>query len=94
VVLFGLAIYHFTQPDQAWRSGCTELFGVALLLAAAYRVSPVKSAFIHLFATVFTISLGIYHLTHGGGWRSGLAELLFSVLLIVNALIILRAKTR
>ena len=87
-VLSILAIYHFTQPDQAWRSGSMELFCVALLLTAAYLVSPMKAAAIHLLVAVFAVTLGSYHLTHGGGWKSGIAELLFAAFFIAAAFII------
>ena len=91
VVLFGLSIYHFTQPDQAWRSGMIELFSVILLITAAFFVSCMKSTVIYLIDAPASIVLGIYHLTHGGGWRSGITDLLFAVLLMANAYIIIRA---
>jgi hypothetical protein len=92
LVLFGLSIYHYTQPNQAWRSGTTELVSALALLTAAYLVSHVKAIVINLIIVVPVITLGIRHLIHGGGWRSGIADLFFAVLLIAAAYIIYRDR--
>ena len=92
LVLGGLSIYHYTQPDQAWRSGTTELVSALALLTAAYLVSHKIAIVINLIVAIPVVSLGIRHLIHGGGWRSGVAELFFAVLLIAAAYIIYRDK--
>lgn len=92
LVLLGLSIYHYTQPNQAWRSGTTELVSALALLTAAYLVSHVKAIVINLFIAVAVVALGIRHLSHGEGWRSGVAELFFAGLLIAAAYIIYRNK--
>jgi uncharacterized membrane protein len=92
LVLCILGIYHFTQPNQAWRSGTTELTTAALLLVAGYLVSRGKAIVINLVVAVVVMIAGIRHLIHGGGWRSGTAELFFVVLLVVVAVIIYKNK--
>ena len=94
VVLCGLSIYHFTQPNEAWRSGITELVGALLLLAAAYCVSHKKAIVINLVAASGISVLGIRHLIHGEGWRAGITELLFVVLLVVAASMIYRDREK
>ena len=89
-VLSGIGLYHLTQPNQAWRSGITELFCTVLLLTAAHRVSPRKASVMNLVVAVPICSLGIRHVIHGGGWVSGIAQLLFAVLLVVAAIMIHR----
>jgi len=93
-VLCGLSIYHFTQPNQAWRSGTTELVCAVLLLTAAYLVSHVKAMIINLIVAVPVVSLGIRHLISVTGWRSGLAELFFAVLLVVVVYIVYRDRKK
>lgn len=92
IVLCGLSIYHYTQPNQAWRSGTTELVSALALLIAAYLVSHVKAIVINLIVAIPVVSLGVRHLIHGGGWGSGITELFFAVLLIAAAYIIYRDK--
>ena len=92
LVLLGLSLYHYTQPNQAWRSGTTELVSAMALLTAAYFVSHKIAIVINLIVAIPIVSLGIRHLIHGGGWRSGVAELFFAVLLIAAAYIIYRNK--
>lgn len=88
IYLCGVGAYHFTQPNQAWRSGTTELVCAALLLLAAYRLSRTQAMVIHLIVAVPVFALGIRHLIHGGGWQSGVAELFFALLLVAIAVII------
>lgn len=82
IVVFGLGIYHFTQPDQAWRSGIIEVLSAALLLTAAYLVHRTKAMVINLIVAVLSFILGIRHLIHGGGWKSGVTELFLAIVLI------------
>ena len=91
IILWGIGLYHFTQPNQAWRSGITELLSAALLLTAAYRVSRTKAMVIHLVVAVPVCSLSIRHLIHGAGWRSGIMELFLAILLVAVAGIIHKA---
>ena len=88
IVVCGIGVYHFTQPHQAWRSGTIELICSTLLLIAAHHVSRAKAVVINLIVAVPIFSLGIRHLIHGGGWLSGITELLFAVLLVTAAKII------
>ena len=90
IVLCGISIYHFTQPNEAWRSGTTELVSAMLLLTAAYRVSHVKAMVTNLVVAVGISALGVRHLIYGGGWASGITELLISGLLVAAASIIHR----
>ena len=92
IVLFGISIYHFTQPNEAWRSGTTELVSAILLLTAAYLVSHLKAMVTNLVVAVGISGLGVRHLIHGGGWGSGITELLFAVLLIAVASMIYRVS--
>jgi hypothetical protein len=92
IVLYGLGIYHFTQPNQAWRSGTTEIVSATLLLIAGYRVSRIIAIIINLAMAVVIGGAGIRHLIHGGGWRSGIVELFFAVTLIAIAGVIHRGK--
>lgn len=78
-------MYHLTQPNQAWRSGTTELISAILLLIAAYLVSHLKAMVINLIVAVIIFSLGVRHLIYGGGWISGITELLFAALLVAAA---------
>jgi hypothetical protein len=92
IVLCGIGIYHFTQPNEAWRSGTTELVSAMLLFTAAYRVSHVKAMVTNLVVAVVISALGVRHLIYGGGWGSGITELLFAVLLVAAANIIHRDR--
>jgi hypothetical protein len=85
ILLLGLSIYHFTQPNEAWRSGTIELVSAMLLLTAAYLVSHVKAMVINLVVAVGISALGVRHMIHGGGWVSGVTELFFFAVLLVAA---------
>lgn len=82
IIFFCLGLYHFTQPDHAWRSGIAEVTSAALLLLAAYHVSQSKAIIINIIVAVASCSLGVRHLIHGGGWRSGTVELFIAAILI------------
>jgi hypothetical protein len=88
VVLTGLSIYHYTQPNQAWRSGTAEICSAAVLIAAAYLFPRMIAMAANILVAIVACGLGIRHLIHGGGWRSGTVELLFAVLLVVVAVMI------
>jgi uncharacterized membrane protein len=88
VVLIILGIYHFTQPNAAWRSGTLESVFAISLLTAAYLVSPTVAIVINSCAAVMMVALGMRHSAIGGGWLSGSIELLFAVILIVSTVII------
>jgi hypothetical protein len=90
LVLLGLSIYQFTRPDQAWRSGVTEIVFAAVLFTSAYLVPHLIAAFGNTAGAIATTILGVRHLIHGGGWRSGIVELIFAVILITVAVIIYR----
>jgi hypothetical protein len=92
IILYGLGIYHFTQPNQAWRSGTAEIVSATLLLIAGYRASRVIAILINLVVAVVIGGAGIRHLIHGGGWRSGIVELFFAVTLIAAASMIHRHR--
>ena len=88
VALYGLGIYHYTQPNAAWRSGTIEVVTASLLLVAAYLVSNIAAMAINFCFAAILIALGIRHAAIGGGWVSGTIEMLFAVILIMTALII------
>lgn len=92
VVLSGIGIYHLTQPGQAWRSGIVEVLCSMLLLMAAHRFSHTKAVITNLAVAVPLLSLSIRHLIHGGGWKTGVTELVFAVLLITVAVTIHKRK--
>ena len=92
VVICGLGIYHMTRPDQAWRSGIIEVLCAMLLISAAYYFSQTKAMIINLIVAIPLIPLGIRHIIHGGGWKTGAIELIFVVLLITTAVIIHRSQ--
>jgi hypothetical protein len=92
VVLFGISMYHYTQPNEAWRSGTTELIVAILLLTAAYLVSHVIAMVINLMVAIVISGLGVRHLIYGGGWGSGTTELIFAVLLVAAASRIFRNR--
>src|SRR4030042_6002836 len=79
IIVFGLGIYHFTQPEGAWRSGITEVLYAALLLAAAYFVHWPNTIVINLIVIVISFVLGVRHFIHGGGWKSGITELFLAI---------------
>ena len=94
VILFGLGIYHYTQPNEAWRSGTTEVIAAMMLLIAGYRISRVKATIVNLVVAVVISIAGIRHLIHGGGWKSGITELVFTILLIAAASLIFRNRVK
>jgi hypothetical protein len=63
-----------------------------LLLTAAYRVSYVKAMVTNIVVAVGISALGVRHLIYGGGWGSGITELLFAVLLVTAASMIHRDR--
>jgi hypothetical protein len=91
-VLIVLGIYHFTQPNAAWRSGTLESITAILLLAAAYVVPPVGAIVINCCLAVLMTGLGIRHAVIGGGWVSGSIELLFAVALVISSVIIYKKR--
>jgi len=88
IIAFGISLYHFTQPDQAWRSGTIEVLSTMLLLTAAYLVHRQKAMAINLIVALSLCVLGVRHLIHGGGWKSGTTELFFAIVLIGAAIMI------
>ena len=88
IIFFGLGIYHFTQPNQAWRSDIAEVLSAALLVTAAYFVHWPKAMVINLIVALSSCFFGVRHLIHGGGWGSGITELLLAIVLIAVAGII------
>jgi hypothetical protein len=92
VILLILGIYHYTQPNAAWRSGTVESLSALLLLAAAWLVSPVVAAVINGCIAVVMAGFGIRHAAIGGGWVSGSIELLFAALLVVSSVTIYRKR--
>ena len=92
IVLCGIGLYHLTQPNEAWRSGTIELVSAMLLLTAAYRVSYVKAMVTNIVVAVGISALGVRHLIYGGGWGSGITELLFAVILVAAASMIHRDR--
>jgi hypothetical protein len=92
LALYGFGIYHYTQPDAAWRSGTIEVVTASSLLVAV-TIVPLKAAMIiNLVFSVFIIGLGIRHCVIGGGWISGSTELVIAVLLIYGAIRIVKAR--
>jgi hypothetical protein len=65
-----------------------------LLLIAAYRLSRVKAMVINLVVAIGISALGIRHVIYGGGWRSGITELLFAAMLVAAASMIHRYKLK
>ena len=82
VVFCGTGLYHFTQPNQAWRSGTIEVVAAALLITAAYLVDRTRAMVIQVAVLVTICALGIRHLSIGGGWRSGTTELFLAIVLV------------
>src|SRR5512137_1987649 len=82
VIFCGTGIYHFTQPNQAWRSGTIEVVCASALMAAACLLGRTKAMLIQVAVALGIGALGIRHLIIGGGWRSGITELLLAVVLV------------
>jgi hypothetical protein len=82
VVFCGTGLYHFAQPNQAWRSGIIEVVCAASLITAAYILDRVKAMVIQVAVLVGICALGIRHLVLGGGWRSGVTELFLAIVLV------------
>jgi hypothetical protein len=93
-VLLGLSAYHYTQPNQAWRSGTAELACAVLLLLAAYVIPGIIAMAVDLVVAVVTTGLGVRHLIHGGGWRSGITELFFALLLVTAAIMLYKNRNK
>ena len=92
-VLFTMAgIYHFTQPNQAWRSGAIEVTCAAALMVAARVLGPGLAAAVHVAVALGITALGIRHLVMGGGWRSGAMELVMAAVLLGAVVLILRHR--
>jgi hypothetical protein len=94
LVLLCLSIYHFTQPNRAWRPGTTELVCTVVLLTAAYLVPHVIVIGLNLLMAVVVTFLGVRHLVSVTGWRSGTIELVFVLLLLTVAFIIYKDKSK
>ena len=82
VILCSAGIYHFTQPNQAWRSGTIEVVCAAALMAAACLLDRTKAMLIQVAVALGIGALGIRHLIIGGGWRSGITELFLAIVLV------------
>jgi hypothetical protein len=82
VIFCSTGIYHFTQPNQAWRSGTIEVVCASALMAAACLLGRTKAMLIQVAVALGIGALGIRHLTIGGGWRSGITELFLAVVLV------------
>ena len=92
LALYGFSIYHFTQPNAAWRSGTIEAVTATCLLASAYLL-PLMAAFIvQIIFAIGLCGLGIRHEMHGHGYVSGTMELIFAVVLAYSAVLINRTK--
>ncbi len=84
--------YHFTQPDQAWRSGAIEVTCAMALLVAAYLLGRWMAVLVHVDVALGITSLGIRHLVLGGGWKSGTMELVMAVVLLGVAAVLCRRR--
>jgi hypothetical protein len=93
-ILIVLGIYHYTQPNAAWRSGTIESITAVLLLAAAYEVSNKAARVINIVLAGVLLSLGIRHLAIGGGWVSGSIEIVFAALLVFGAAIMYKTTKK
>lgn len=92
-VLFCAAgAYHFTQPDQAWRSGAIEVTCAAAVLAAAWVLGRGMAMAVHIVVALGITALGVRHLVMGGGWKSGTMELVMAAVLLVAAVLIFRSR--
>ncbi len=92
VIFCGTGIYHFTQPNRAWRSGAIEVACALALLVAAYMLDRTLAILIHVVVALGIGALGIRHLVLGGGWRSGTMELLMAVVILAVAAVAFRHK--
>jgi hypothetical protein len=92
VVLYALGIYHYTQPNAAWRSGTIETVTATCLLIAAYLVPSRVATAINVVFAIGITALGIRHMSHGGGYVSGSIELIFAVLLIWSAVLLYKQR--
>ena len=92
VILCGAGIYHFTQPNQAWRSGTIEVVCASALMAAACVLDRTKAMLIQVAVALGIGALGIRHLIIGGGWRSGITELFLAIVLVTVTGITCRHK--
>ena len=93
-VLYGIGVYHYTQPNAAWRSGTIETVTASLLLVAAFLASSLIAMVINFSLAAILIALGVRHAAIGGGWVSGTTELLFAAILITNAFIINKSRKK
>ncbi len=84
--------YHFTQPDQAWRSGAIEVTCAAALMVAAFVLGRGLAVAVHVAVTLGITALGIRHLVMGGGWKSGAMELVMAAALLGATVLILRHR--
>lgn len=85
-------IYHFTQPDRAWRSGAIEVTCAAALLVAAWLLGRRPAMAVQVLVAAGITALGIRHLVMGGGWKSGSMELVMAVVLVGAAVLIFRHR--
>lgn len=92
VLLCMAGAYHFTQPDQAWRSGAIEVACAVALLAAGWLLGRGVALLVHGAVALGITALGIRHLVMGGGWRSGTMEMVMALVLVVAAVIIFRDR--
>jgi hypothetical protein len=93
-VLYVLGIYHYTQPDAAWRSGTIEIVTASCLLAAVYLLPLKAAAVINIIFSLMLTVLGIRHAAIGGGWISGTIELIFAGVLVYGAVMINRKRKK
>ena len=92
VIFCGTGIYHFTQPNRAWRSGAIEVACALALLVAAYLLDRTMAIWVHVAVALGIGALGIRHLVLGGGWRSGTMELVMAVVILGVAAVAFRHK--
>ncbi len=91
--LFCLAgAYHFTQPNQAWRSGVIETTCAAALVVAACWLGWRLASLVHVAVGLGVAALGIRHLVIGSGWRSGTMELVMAAVLLGLVVVIFRHR--
>jgi hypothetical protein len=92
IIFCGTGLYHFTQPNQAWRSGTIEVVCAASLITAAYLVNRTIAMLIQVAVAMGICALSIRHLSHWTGWRSGVTELFLAIVLAAIAVIIYKHK--
>ena len=85
-------IYHFTQPNQAWRSGAIEVTCAVALVVAGYLLGRRKAVLVHVAVAAGITALGIRHVVLGGGWKSGTVEMALAVVLLGVAVVIYRRR--